>query len=168
MNSCYRKKGGGTNEEELTVVGRGLHTLHTSSPSHFPTTGLSKLVHIRQQVSSLLSNGARQWNQSVRLQGLFRVLQWLEHGMERKEAKGASSRSMLRGDLKICIDSPGWYSSAVWPQAANRRVAGSISSQGTCLGCRPGPQWGATWEATKHWRFSPFLPPFPHSLKINK
>ena len=25
-----------------------------------------------------------------------------------------------------------------WP--ANQRVPGSISSQGTCLGCRPGPQ----------------------------
>ena len=28
-----------------------------------------------------------------------------------------------------------------WP--ANQRVIGSIPSQGTCLGCRPGPQWGA-------------------------
>ena len=25
---------------------------------------------------------------------------------------------------------------------ANQRVAGSIPSQGTCLGCRPGPQQG--------------------------
>ena len=28
-----------------------------------------------------------------------------------------------------------------WP--ANQRVAGSIPSQGTCLDCGPGPQWGA-------------------------
>ena len=28
-----------------------------------------------------------------------------------------------------------------WPE--NQRVAGSIPSQGTCLGCRPGPQWGS-------------------------
>ena len=28
-------------------------------------------------------------------------------------------------------------------QPANQRVSGSIPSQGTCLGCRPGPQWGA-------------------------
>ena len=28
-----------------------------------------------------------------------------------------------------------------WP--ANRGVAGSIPSQGTCLGCVPGPHWGA-------------------------
>ena len=27
-----------------------------------------------------------------------------------------------------------------WP--ANQRVTGSIPSQGTCLGCRPGPQGG--------------------------
>ena len=25
---------------------------------------------------------------------------------------------------------------------ANRKVRGRIPSQGTCLGCRPGPQWG--------------------------
>ena len=25
---------------------------------------------------------------------------------------------------------------------ANQRVAGSIPSQGTCLGCGPAPQWG--------------------------
>ena len=28
-------------------------------------------------------------------------------------------------------------------QPANQRVAGSIPSQGTCLGCGPGPQEGA-------------------------
>ena len=27
-------------------------------------------------------------------------------------------------------------------QPANQRVTGSIPSQGTCLGCGPGPQWG--------------------------
>ena len=29
------------------------------------------------------------------------------------------------------------------PPLANQRVAGSIPSQGTCLDCRPDPQWGA-------------------------
>ena len=29
-----------------------------------------------------------------------------------------------------------------------RKVAGSIPSQGTWLGCRPGPQMGGMWEAT--------------------
>ena len=28
-----------------------------------------------------------------------------------------------------------------WP--GNQRIVGLIPSQGTCLGCRPGPQWGA-------------------------
>ena len=51
---------------------------------------------------------------------------------------------------------------------ANQRVAGSIPSQGTCLGCRPGPQYGAHQRqpaTTCRW-FSPsFSLP---SLKINK
>ena len=34
----------------------------------------------------------------------------------------------------------------VWP--ANHKVAGSTASQGTCLGCGPGPQLGACKEAT--------------------
>ena len=53
-----------------------------------------------------------------------------------------------------------------WP--ANQRVASSIPSQGTCLGCGPGPQWGAL-ERQPHTDVSLplFLPPFP-SLKINK
>ena len=42
------------------------------------------------------------------------------------------------------------------------------SQSGTCLGCRPGPQWGA-YERQPHndVSLSLFLPPFP-SLKINK
>ena len=32
-----------------------------------------------------------------------------------------------------------------WP--VNQKVTSSIPSQGTCLGCRPGPGWGV-WEAT--------------------
>ena len=44
----------------------------------------------------------------------------------------------------------------------DQRVIGSIPGQGTCLGCRPGPQYG-TQEATTHWCFSPSL---PLSLKI--
>ena len=35
-----------------------------------------------------------------------------------------------------------------WP--ANQRVAHSIPSQGTCLGCRPGPPVGGLREATTH------------------
>ena len=39
-----------------------------------------------------------------------------------------------------------------WP--ANQRVAGSIPSQGTCLGFCPGLLVGGTREATIHWCFS--------------
>ena len=43
-----------------------------------------------------------------------------------------------------------------------QRVTGSIPSQGTCLSCRPGPQWG-THERQPHTDVSLpfFLPPFP-------
>ena len=30
---------------------------------------------------------------------------------------------------------------------ANRKIAGSVPGQGTCLGCRFGPQLGSLWEA---------------------
>ena len=47
-------------------------------------------------------------------------------------------------------------------QPANQRVAGSIPSQDTCLGCRPGPQQGAH-ERQLHMDVSLpfFLPPVP-------
>ena len=49
---------------------------------------------------------------------------------------------------------------------ANRKVVGSIPSQGTCLGCGPGPWWG-THEGQPHTDVSLpfFLPPFPLSKK---
>ena len=52
--------------------------------------------------------------------------------------------------------------------SANQRVAGSIPSQDTCLGCGPGPQWGAH-KRQPHIDVSLplFLHPFP-SLEINK
>ena len=51
---------------------------------------------------------------------------------------------------------------------ANQRVAGSIPSQGTCLGCRSGPQKGARERQPDIDVSLPlFLPPFP-SPKINK
>ena len=47
-------------------------------------------------------------------------------------------------------------------QPTNQRVTGLIPSQGTYLGCRPGPQWG-THERQPHIDTSLpfFLPPFP-------
>ena len=35
-------------------------------------------------------------------------------------------------------------------QPMNQRVSGSISSQGICVGCRPGPQVGSMQEAITH------------------
>ena len=51
----------------------------------------------------------------------------------------------------------------------NKSVTSSIPSQGTCLGCRPGPQWRAH-ERQPHIDVSLplFLPPFPLSIKISK
>ena len=53
-----------------------------------------------------------------------------------------------------------------WP--VKQKAAGSIPSEGTCLGCRPGPQWWVH-ERQPHIDVSLplFLPPTP-SLKINK
>ena len=52
---------------------------------------------------------------------------------------------------------------------AKQRVAGSIPSQGTCLGCRARSLGGGAWEATTHWCFSPSLSPSPpFYLKLNK
>ena len=45
--------------------------------------------------------------------------------------------------LKNSYFSPDWCSSVDWVQDVNQRVASSIPSQGTCPGCRPGPQYGA-------------------------
>ena len=45
---------------------------------------------------------------------------------------------------------------------ANQRVTGWIPSQGTCLGCRPGPQWRAYEKQPNiDVSFPIFLPPFP-------
>ena len=46
-------------------------------------------------------------------------------------------------------------------QPVNQRVTGSIPSQGTYLGCRPGPQWEVR-EKQPHTdvSLSLFLPPF--------
>ena len=52
--------------------------------------------------------------------------------------------------------------------SVNQRVTNWIPSQGTCLGCGPGPQLGAC-ERQPHIDGSPFLSPsLPLSLKVNK
>ena len=60
---------------------------------------------------------------------------------------------------------PDWCGSVVECRSAKQRIAGSIPSQGTYLGCRPGHQWGAC-KRQPHIDVSLplFLPSFP-SLK---
>ena len=71
-------------------------------------------------------------------------------------------------ELRWTFSKPGWYSSVDWAQAENQRVASLIPSQGTCLGCGPGPQQGAH-ERQPHIAISlPLSPSLPLSLKINK
>ena len=45
-------------------------------------------------------------------------------------------------------------------QPVNWKVTGSIPSQGTCLGCRPGPQMGVCERQPINISLSPFHPPF--------
>ena len=62
---------------------------------------------------------------------------------------------------KIALDGVAqWIES----RPANQRVTSLIPSQGTCQGCRPGPQLGMR-KRQPHIDFSPSL---PLSLKINK
>ena len=52
-----------------------------------------------------------------------------------------------------------------WP--VNQTVADSIPSQGTCLGCRSGPQLGVC-ERQPHIDVPSLSPSFPLSLKVKK
>ena len=88
------------------------------------------------------------------------------------------ARSRRAPQSSKCPDqcgSVGWHLPAKW------KVTTSIPSQGTCLGCRFGPQsvpWsvpsGGTYEgqpindSLSHWCFSLLSPFFHLSLKINK
>ena len=51
-------------------------------------------------------------------------------------------------------------------QPANQRVTSSIPSQGTCLGCRAGSQWGLV-RGNHTLMFLSLSPSLPLSLKIN-
>ena len=51
-------------------------------------------------------------------------------------------------------------------QPVNQRVTGLIPSQGTCLGCKPGPHWGAC-EKQPHIDVS-FSLSFPSPTSKNK
>ena len=89
-----------------------------------------------------------------------------EISLNKKRPKSSTDNRIGRQGLQIAIinifnivkkkkkkqPSPGWCGSVDWVPPINQRVAGSIPSRGTCLGC---PHLGV------HKRQ-------PHSLKINK
>ena len=82
--------------------------------------------------------------------------------------------SFLKCDLKKRLTALAGVAQWIEHQSVNQKVAGSIPSQGTCLGCGPGPQLGACERqpinvSLTHWSFPPFLSPsLLFYLKINK
>ena len=66
------------------------------------------------------------------------------------------------------ILTPVWCGAAIecWP--VNQRVTSLIPSQGTSLGCRPGPQWGVHRRQPHIDVFLPLPLPSPLSKKINE
>ena len=71
---------------------------------------------------------------------------------------------MLRGLVLVAQ----WTGVVQWTecQPVNQRVTSSIPRQGTCLGCKPGPQLGACKRQPHiNVSFPFFLPPFPFSKK---
>ena len=101
------------------------------------------------------------------LTNIYRVLAiYLLGTLFGAEGPGAHRFSMkLEFKIKVALaDVAQWIEC----QPANQRVSGSIPTQGTCLGCGPGPQWRAL-ERQPYTDVSVplFLPPFP-SLKISK
>ena len=63
---------------------------------------------------------------------------------------------MVVQSLEMTLNEEGWLKRtaltgvSLWVQRCpiNWKVAGSISGQGVCLGCRPGPPAGSMQEAT--------------------
>ena len=81
--------------------------------------------------------------------------------------KSGNSLCLLCLISKKLVISPGWCSSVDRVRAANQMVASSIPRQGTCLGCRPGPQCRA-YERQPHTIFIPIFFSFPPLLSENK
>ena len=62
-----------------------------------------------------------------------------------------------------------WCAQWIERLPVNKRVTGLIPSQGTCLGCGPGPQlWVRKRQAHIDVSRPLLLPPFPSKNKINK
>ena len=82
-----------------------------------------------------------------------------------KKRKEKKRKEKKRKEKKALAGVAQWIEG--WP--ANQRTAGSIPSQGTCLGCGPGPPMGVCARqpidvSLTHGYFSPFRSPFFSSL----
>ena len=102
----------------------------------------------------------------------FQTLGWAGHLARQPSLTfggiGLSAPMLLDCDITLLKNNGHFSALADVAQWIEQRVAGSIHSQDTCLGCRPGPQWGPHERQPHTDVFLPlFLSPFP-SLKINK
>ena len=146
-----------------------------------------KKPHLSRQVG-----GAEMWRRSKRCGEAWRCMQssrgaeWAvpQSGVLNKNCEGylgsegsqtrppspGSHRQEEKSPKLLSIKTSGALAGvAQWIecQPVNRKVTASIPSQGTCLGCRPGPQLG---ECKRQWIgvSLPFFLSLPLSLKVNK
>ena len=85
-------------------------------------------------------------------------------------AQGWNLNISLKTHLKISTALAG-MAQLIWvlDWTGEQRVAGSIPSPGTCLGCGPHPQWGLLHKRQPHIDVSlPLSPSLPFFLKWNK
>ena len=154
-----------------------LHILVLSASLYLPSpTGNSRGVRFHIHHCSLPAG--RPWVQKNKLkigwwdcqpwrdlQGWISSTIWVQgatQGQERMHGPPEHQQlEFIKGQYLIMIS----VAQLVEHHPAKWKVAGSISSQGTCLGCRFG---GQVWKATDQC-FSSSLSPFlPLSLKINE
>ena len=121
-------------------------------PSSRPHAAPLEPVHSEWPVFS--SNECHVWAQTVR--GTF----------ESKSDFKTQTHSKLAGSIKKGNVALAGVAQWTGCQPADQKATGLIPSQGTRLGCKPGP-WLGVWErqlidlSLSHWSFPPSLPPFP-------
>ena len=83
-------------------------------------------------------------------------------------ARCSAGRRVILYTKRLQVSPDSFVARLVGCHPAKQEVASLTAGQGTCLGCRPGPQMRRMQEAIDHC-FSPSLSPSPPlSLKINK
>ena len=106
-------------------VHRMTHSVNTSEPL-FPAT------HHSQGQKWLLPLAYKQRMSTLTLLTNYNTGR---HSQQKKKKREKTETHSLKNKKS----GPGWCTSVSWTQAGNQRVASSIPSQGTCLGCGPGP-----------------------------